>query len=80
MRPTGYRSSDLIAATREGAIIVTQDNTEVLYRPRKNNDQRPWLQKGKPGDSLRYRHAVGECRPVTPNGLGPWSVAKLLKF
>lgn len=72
-------TQELLGYQREGAQIVCSlaphEGTEVFYRPRTKGDPQPWMLPGAP-----YRYSGRECHAVTPNGGGPWAVARLLRF
>jgi hypothetical protein len=70
-------TQELLKAQREGAKIVVSlqpyAGREATYQPRSIHDSLPWVTEGAP-----YRFTGRECHAVTPNGNGPWSVARLL--
>lgn len=70
-------TKELLKARDEGAEIrvclINGDTVE--YAPRQSGDRKPWRCK----DGLPWkRYTAAECIAVSPNGGGPWSVARLL--
>lgn len=70
---------ELRTAQAEGAKIVgamqPREGWEMVYAPRNVRDPLPWIATADP---LGFRFNGRELKAVTPNGGGPWSVAKLL--
>jgi hypothetical protein len=68
-------TAELRKARHEGAAITTKSGTPVIYAPRRKGDRKPWLYRE---GANWYRYTAADCKAVTPNGGGPWSVARLL--
>jgi hypothetical protein len=72
-------TAPLRKALSEGAQIVCAvspySGEEMKYRPRRSGDTRPWVLKS---GTVSWRYSGRECKAVTPNGGGPWAVARLL--
>jgi hypothetical protein len=77
-RTTNY-SVKLRRAMAEGAEIVGAVEPRVgwkmAYLPRRKGDPKPWRAEADP---LGPRFTGRECKAVTANGGGPWTVARLL--
>lgn len=66
-------------AQKEGARIIGPNGETVTWRPARNRDYKPWVATDGPNTD-QERFPARQCRAVTPNGGGPWSVARLLKI
>lgn len=79
-RSTNY-TAELRKFKAEGAKIVCQvkpyEDQEVVYVPRNPGDPKPWRLMADPDG---YRYSGRECTAVTPNGGGPWALARVLKI
>lgn len=68
----------------EGANIVTIDgDIPVVYEPFRKGDTKPWVRADRQAEE-RYdvsaRYSAGKLTAVTPDGGGPWVVARLLQL
>lgn len=63
---------------KEGALIVTRGSEEIAaWEPRQKGDRRPWIVRNS-WQITRYRAA--DLKAITPNGGGPWVVARLVQL
>ena len=75
----GAKTNELLRAITEGAVVVNEAGDEVEHKPARVGDKKPWL-RTESADLPEFRFRSGECHAVTPNGGGPWAVARLLQF
>lgn len=79
-RSTNYTAA-LRKAQAEGAEIACAMqpylDRRMEYKPRTKGDPSPWVLAGS---TSAFRFNGRECKAVTPNGGGPWSVARLLRL
>lgn len=73
---------ELRRAQAEGAVIVGAMqpfmDDPMSYEPRLKGDPLPWVPAPGIVGRLSFRFNGRELKAVTPNGGGPWSVARLL--